>query len=225
MTMDFNNAESQQYGELIPNGTFCKLVMSLRPGGVGPEGWLTESKSSDAQYLSCEFTVSEGPLVKRKLWANLTWTGGKLNDKKQSMGGEITRSTLRAILESSRGINPSDMGEQASAARRVNSFGEFDGIEFVAKIGIEKGKDGYPDKNKIAMAVTPDKKEYQQVMSGQVIAAPASTSGKPSWAQGAASSPGTPQQPKAGDVAPAWAQGSAPPPAQNPKPVIPAWAK
>lgn len=203
--LDLNSADQQQgFGELIPAGTIAPVIMTIRPGGKGPEGWLTESKSSDAMYLNCEFTVTEGPFAKRKLWSNLTWTGGKKNDKGQSMGGEITRSTLRAMLESARNIMPEDMSEKAMAARRVNSFGEFDGLEFVIKIGVEKNKDSaYPDKNKILSVVTPDKPDYRN--DHRTAQPPASTS-----------APSTPP----------WAQGPAPaPPAQNPKPVIPSWAQ
>ena len=90
------------------------------------------------------------------------------------------------------------------AARRVSSFGEFDGLEFVIKVGIEKGQGGYSDKNKIMTVITPDKKEYS---AGPTTETPASAP------------TGTP-------ATPPWAQGSAPPPPQqNPKPVIPAWAQ
>lgn len=202
--MDFNDADNQQYGELIPAGTVCPVIMTIRPGGSGPEGWLTQSKTSDAEYLNCEFTVTEGPYAKRKLWTNMTWSGGKVDDKGRSKGGEITRSTLRAMLESARNINPDDMSEKAMAARRVNSFGEFDGLEFVLKVGIEKGQSGYADKNKVLSIITPDKKEYSQGASGGYQpAAQAPPAAKPAWAQGAAP----------------------PPPPQNPKPVIPSWAQ
>ena len=202
--IDLNDAETQQYGELIPTGSICPVIMTIRPGGAGPEGWLTASKTSDAEYLNCELTVTEGPFAKRKLWSNMTWSGGKKNNKGQSMGGEITRSTLRAMLESARHIMPDDMSEKAMAARRVSSFGEFDGLEFVIKVGIEKGQGGYSDKNKIMTVITPDKKEYS---AGPTTETPASAP------------TGTP-------ATPPWAQGSAPPPPQqNPKPVIPAWAQ
>ena len=161
--LDLNSAEVQRgFDELIPANTIAPVIMTIRPGGKGPEGWLTESKTSDAMYLNCEFTITEGPYAKRKVWSNMTWTGGKKNEKGQSIGGEITRSTLRAMLESARNISPLDMSEKAMAARRVNSFSEFDGVEFIVKIGVEKGSGGYPDKNKVLAVVTPDKKEYRQ---------------------------------------------------------------
>ena len=31
---DMNDAEPQKSGELIPDGTFAKVTMSIRPGGI-----------------------------------------------------------------------------------------------------------------------------------------------------------------------------------------------
>ena len=59
--MDFNDAPGQEdRSELIPDKTIAKMVMSIRPGGVGPGGVLTQSKSSDSQMLDVEFTISSG---------------------------------------------------------------------------------------------------------------------------------------------------------------------
>ena len=34
MTLDMNDVEPQQSGDLIPDGAFAKVVMSVRKGGV-----------------------------------------------------------------------------------------------------------------------------------------------------------------------------------------------
>jgi hypothetical protein len=56
----------------------------------------------------------------------------------------------------------------------VNSWGDFDGLRFVAKIGIEKAKEGsgFKDKNSLEAAVTPDRKAWVKV---EQIARPAGT--------------------------------------------------
>ncbi len=56
--------------ELIPADTIAKVSLAIRPGGGGEGGWLTQSKSSDAQYLNCEFVVLDGPYDKRKFWGS-----------------------------------------------------------------------------------------------------------------------------------------------------------
>ena len=53
--MDFNGADSQDAAfDLIPANTLVKLCLTIRPGGAGPEGWLTQSKTSSALYLNTE---------------------------------------------------------------------------------------------------------------------------------------------------------------------------
>ena len=38
MTFDMNDVEPQQAGDLIPDGTFAKVVMTLRKGGTDGTG-------------------------------------------------------------------------------------------------------------------------------------------------------------------------------------------
>ena len=141
MSYDFNNADHQQNGfDLIPAGTIVPLVMTIRPGGSGEGGWLKASNNSDAEMLDCEFVVESGPYAKRKLWQFMVLSGGKLNDKGDSVAGNISRSTLRAILESARTIMPDDMSDAAIRARIINGWQDFCGIVFLAKIGVEKDK-------------------------------------------------------------------------------------
>ncbi len=77
MPLDMNDAEPQRTGELIPDGTFAKVAMTIRPGGIdGPNetdrGLLKASTSSDVLLLDCEFTVTEGPHARRKFWQMFT---------------------------------------------------------------------------------------------------------------------------------------------------------
>lgn len=163
MTIDFNSAERQQDFGLIPAKTIVPLVMNIRPGGSGGDGWYTASKNSDAMMLDVEFTVSEGPYAKRKIWQYFVMSGGKLSSNGDSIAGNISRTTLRAILESARNIKPEDASEAAVNARRINSLEDFNGMCFLAKIGIEKDKNGqFEDKNKILAVITPDMKEYSE---------------------------------------------------------------
>ena len=64
---DFSDVEPQQSSELIPDGTFAKVTMTIRPGGVDGQteidrGLLKASTTpgSDVLSLDCEFTVTEG---------------------------------------------------------------------------------------------------------------------------------------------------------------------
>ena len=162
MAIDFNNADAQREGGLIPEGTIAPVHMTVRPGNAGEGGWLKRSKSGESMALDVEFTVVEGPFAKRKFWGLFTLEG--VSDGHQK-AADISASRLRAILESARGIRPDDESDAAKAGRRMNSWGDFDGLRFIAKIGIEKAKEGsgFKDKNSLEAAVTPDRKAWVKV--------------------------------------------------------------
>lgn len=187
MAYDFNNADAQREGGVIPDGTIAVVHMTVRPGNAGEGGWLKRSKSGDSQALDCEFTIVEGQFAKRKFWSLFTVEGTTDGHAKAA---EISASRLRGILESARGIRPDDESDAAKNARRVTSWGDFDGIRFVAKIGVEKGKDGYKDKNTLDIAVTPDRKAWvkveqvakQATLAPSIAAAATPAAAKPAWA-------------------------------------------
>lgn len=191
MSMDFNNAESNSGFDLIPAGTVAPLIMTIRPGSVGEGGWETASNSSDVTYLNCEFTVTSGPFKNRRFWQNMVVSGGKADENGNSKAGNITRSTLRGILESARKIKPDDMSEEAKAKRIVTGYGDFSGVEFVGKIGIEKGDNNYPDKNRLLAAVPVTSPAYATAGAG---------------GNDAASPPAPAAKAAVGGAVPAWAQ-------------------
>lgn len=192
MSYDFNDAESNtSSGDLIPKGTIAPVILTIRPGQAGEAGWLTQSKNSPYQYLDCEFTITGGPFARRKFWTLLMSGHSTPNEDKVAKTLGITRSKLRGILESARGIDPNDMSEAAKAKRIVQGYGDFSGMEFVAKIGLEAGRDGYADKNVFDNAVPVTSAEYAKAKSGAASApaAPAYTppasngAAMPAWAQ------------------------------------------
>lgn len=207
--IDVNDGEPQRGGDLIPHGTKVRVIGTIRPGGSnrpGQErvdcGYLTASKTSDVQFLSWEFTIVDGPFARRKFWQNMSVAGGEVNEKGESKSWNITKSTLRAMLNSARNVKPDDNTERGVAARRFNSWGDLDGIEFCCTVRVQKAKpnSGYQDSNSIGTVIEPDNKDYAALMSGagDVGGAPAATA--PSWANNA-----PPAAASAGSV-PAWAR-------------------
>lgn len=192
--MDFNNAPEQKESGLIPSGTIAVVHLTIRPGNAGEGGWEKRSKAGDSQALDCEFTVVEGPFAKRKFWTLFTISGTTEGHEKAAA---ISGSRIRGILESARGIRPDDESDTAKNARRIASYGELDGLRFIAKIGVEIGKGDFKgrDKNLLDFAVTPDRQAWrkvEQVKQGglQPIATSnvaqqgaAGASQKPAWAQ------------------------------------------
>ena len=165
MTLDFNTAEEQYDGPStdfspIPDGTIVDAILTIKPGGAGPDGALTQSQRSDAQYLQCEFTVTTGEFERRKFWSNLTVAGGSLDDKGQSKAGNISKRTIRALLESCYAIEPKDMSEPAKAARTLSSYMDLNNLLAKVEVGIETYND--KDNNRLSRVVTPGMPEYKQ---------------------------------------------------------------
>ncbi|MGO9049403.1 MAG: hypothetical protein ACLP19_27180 [Xanthobacteraceae bacterium] len=188
--LDFNNAGEQRSLDVIPANTICTLQMTVRPGAVGDGGWLTRSSDGASEGLDCEFTVVNGQFAKRKLWQRLTLRG---TTPGHETAGEIPRNMLRAILESARGIKPDDKSEAAQTARKAASWGDFNNLRFVARIGVRPPKDGYAAKNTILEVITPErtawKKPEQVAQAASTGAAtpaatpPAGAVTRPQWAE------------------------------------------
>jgi hypothetical protein len=166
MPYDYSTAPPPRGFDLIPAGTVASVQLRIRPGNAGEDGLLKRSKEGKSEMLDLEFVVVDGPYAKRKFWSNFVLAGTTAG---HAEAAEISRGTLRRILESARNIKPDDMSDQARA-RRTADLKDFDNIVFVARIGIEKGglkDDGsgekFADKNVIAAVITPDKKDWHPV--------------------------------------------------------------
>ena len=176
---DLNDVEPIHSGELVPDGTFAKVTMTLRPGGIDgfteiDNGLLKSSNSpgSDVLLLDCEFTVVEGPFTKRKFWQTFTVTDGKVDDKGNSIGWNISKRIFRAMIDSALGLDSEDMSEAAKAKRQLRGLADLNGITFVAKVAVEPNKDPrYPDHNRLDHPVLPNEKEWRAVMNGETVAA------------------------------------------------------
>ncbi len=174
---DLNDAQPQMapMGELIPDGTFAKVKMTIRPGGVKGStpmdaNLLKASQSSDAKMLDCEFTVMAGPYVRRKFWQNFTVAGGKLDEKGQSKGWNISKSAFRAMVDSALGLDPKDESPAAKQKRVIQGLKQLDGIVFAARIMVEPASNPqYKDQNKLANVLLPGEPQYAAVMRGENV--------------------------------------------------------
>jgi hypothetical protein len=185
MAISFNDAQPQQSSEfeVIPDGTIAPVRLTVR-------GEKT-TKANDARMLDCEFIITAGPYAKRKVWVNMmiTSNGSDGHDKAVS----ITMSRVRAMLESAYGIGEDDKSPDAMQGRTINDWVDLDGLEFLAKLGIEKSKDPkYPNDKNTVTAVGVKHAEYAHFKPAKPKAgkAPVSTAGavpasngsRPSWA-------------------------------------------
>jgi hypothetical protein len=154
---DFNSAETQR--ELIPPDTVAVIQMNIKPGDAGEGKWLKTSKEGTSRGLDCEYIIFNGKYAKRKFWSRLTLEGQSDGHKDAR---DISRRTLRAILESARGIQPDDQSDDAKKARMAD-YADFDGIRFIGRIGVEAAKNGYAAKNTLLEVITPDREHWHAV--------------------------------------------------------------
>jgi hypothetical protein len=226
---DFNDAQQQMapQGELIPDGVFSRVKLTIRPGGTNgavpmDAKLLKASDKSDALMLNCEMTLMDGPCARRKFWQNFTVAGGKRDEKGESIGWNIAKSSFRAMIDSAVGLDPKDESPAARNKRKLEGLCQLDGIVFAARIMVEPRSDGNAaGNNRIANIVLPGEPEYARVMAGQAVPPDPVNA--------------LPRKPRAGagPVAPAWSQQASAPqhnaegpsgaPAAAPAPSSPQW--
>jgi hypothetical protein len=170
VSYDFNDAETQCNFDVIPDGTIASVRMAVRPGSAGEGGWLRRSKDGGSEALDREFVVLDGPFAKRKFWMLFTIVG---TTPGHAEAANISAGKLRAILESACGIKPDDRSDAAKEARRISSYGDLNGLAFIARIGVEPPQNGYRAKNKLDHVVTPDEKAWHSAAQEPVAARPA----------------------------------------------------
>lgn len=165
--LDFNNAPDHQgtgTGSAIPPESIVPIAMTIRAPKAGKEGsqhQLFCKSSTGNEYLDVEFEV-KGQFDGRKIWERFTLTG---TNKKGKPNSDQSMATLRAIIESSRNINPKDPSPAASAARQLSDWADFNGMTFLARVKCvveQNQRDGqWYVNNEIVKVITPDMAEYQ----------------------------------------------------------------
>src|SRR6266446_8029754 len=117
MTIDLNTADAQRdFGASIPDGSFAWVRMAFTPGGAIMPGTPAEDARlfklakppSEAVGIDASFTILFGPHAKRQIFKYLTVSGGKVNEKGESIAWNITKQFLRAAVESAMGVDPKD---------------------------------------------------------------------------------------------------------------------
>lgn len=162
MAMNYADAPSSQGGgELIPDGTLHWALFTVRPYNI--DGGFIEkpSKSDPANaYIDAELTLIEGPFENRKVW-DMIGVAGKPAYVSNGM------AAIKHILEVGRRAGPENMN-----GYMIESFMELDQLKVAVEIKIEKGKDNYPDKNRIARYLSPNPtsdthKKYALLLAGE----------------------------------------------------------
>ena len=167
--IDFNEVPTGGGGggdfELIPAGTVARVILTMKRGPEVIPDYSTQPMFKQGQtgtkWLECEFTVVGGKYDKRQFWQNIMVDGGKINPESgMPWCKEIGIRTFRDIINSTFGLDPNDTSPEAAMKRKVNDLNVLDGAEFCVKVAVEKGTNGYADKNKMMVALAVNSNEY-----------------------------------------------------------------
>jgi len=208
MSLNLNNvpySESSSDFELIPDGTVVRAFVTLSGGDHDlPEfggGRFFKASQSGAKWMPIELTIVGGPFDKRKVWQNIFVDGAKLDENGFSVAKRIGLETIKKMVDSHFGLSMKDDSPDAAQKRgSVNGVHMLNGMQICFKIGIEKGTNGYADKNKIKTVLTPDSKEFIAMVGN----APVVQQQAP--APQMAASPDQAQPANNGGVTPSWAR-------------------
>lgn len=197
---DVSMSETNTEFELIPEGTIARAILLIKPNYLTLEEFsntpmFKESPHSSAKYIETEFTIVGGKFDKRKVWQNIFFDGDAKNDQGISKARINGLRTLRLLVDSMLGLDPKDVTPESNNKRKIPGVDALQGQEFCIKIGIEKGTNGYSDKNKMVSPIAADHKDYIPSGHAPQAAAPIQQSNPTS----------EPQATTAGSVVPPWA--------------------
>lgn len=155
--MDFSMGAGKGTGsDLIPNGQLAWAILNVR--GV-------KSSQSGGQYIDAELTIDDGqPYARRNIWERI---GDPLHPGNSEAYREMGMVAISRILEAGRGAGPNNPG-----GYKIDNYGQLSGLRVPIKIRIQKGKDGYDDKNCVAEWLTPNPasqsgyKDFELLQSG-----------------------------------------------------------
>ena len=157
MPVDFSGY--QPNSPLVPRGTIVLTFRRTSCSATRPTGLTLLTKDRSAEMLKTEFTFLEGLDARRKVFGNFPIVIGTTEGQK-SWSARNKWGCSRASLQKRSIRRPERPVAEARAKLTAEPWRDFDGLRFLAQIGIEKGKDGFEDKNIIARAITRDMPQW-----------------------------------------------------------------
>lgn len=220
MALNFADVPQEQGGSLIPDGTLAFATVNVRPKALDM-GVITFKGQANPEnrYLDLEIELTTGPSTGRKVFHKLGVAG---SEKWVNM----SMAAIRHILEVGKRAGAENPGGYMLGVNLPDGdermWMELDGLQCAVLVGIEKGRDGYKDKNDIKAFLSPHagsstNKDFAALVGGATMAsgttakADKPAAGGNAWTQPAATQQSVVAQPSGGGIAkPAWV-GAAPP--------------
>lgn len=175
--------------ELIPAGTLAFGVVNVKD--------LAASKNTGGRYANVEITIASGPFANRKVFEMIA----DPMDAKNSEGWK--QMAIRNLTRMFEACGVFKEGDAASYTQFNDKdftaiLAAIDGQTVAFKVKVEKGEDGYADKNKVAEFLSPAKASGSNGLFQRLVAQAESPAADP---RKAAFAPVASQAPAG---APAW---------------------
>lgn len=148
--------------ELIPAGTLAFAVLTVQG--------LAKSGNTGGEYAKLELTIDRGPYERRKLFPMI---GNPTDERNNEKYRQKSLGDLQHMLEAAGLFKPDqpETYQRFANASFVDILQALEGRTIAIKIKIEKGTDGYADKNVVADFLSPNPvsrtfKSWQQLNEG-----------------------------------------------------------
>ena len=176
MSIDFNAAEEQRdpiHGP-VPAGSRVLLKLEvLKPKNESQRMPFVAVSQKKLYMLWVRLTVHSGSYQGFKWTENWMLPEGSQQvqlTEKQKIACRISYSRMRGVIEAARGISPKDTSPQANSRRVLNDWLDLTGMVFPARVVVADDGREYNGRtiwdNQIARVITPDMKEYRELMAG-----------------------------------------------------------
>lgn len=136
-------------GELIPKGTLAWVGITIQE--------MRQSKETGGQYASIELTIigDNNPFAGRKVFEMICDPYDQRNSEAWRVMGV---AALTRIFESAGVFDPArpETYNKYNGQTFLTICGELDGLVGAAKIGVDPGKDGHSDKNRVQDWLSPN---------------------------------------------------------------------
>lgn len=193
--IDLNDEQEQRERNYGPVPAGSKVLVRLevqKPKYASRDDEMVAMTKSGLLQLQCKIEVCAGSYEGCWWYENITLPSSSQTirlDENLQTACRIGGSMLRAIIESARRIDPKATDQKSVRARQVNAWLDFDGLEFPARLGIDKrpyeGKDGKTYwNNRLGSIISCTAKEYADIMDGGEIIADGPTTGAAAWNTG-----------------------------------------
>lgn len=188
MFNQFNpNTQHQPAVELIPNGVLAFAVVEVQGVKISQNG---------GRYASLKLTIDRGPYERRTIFSMVGDPTDPNNSEKYQ---QMSMGALQHMLEAAGIFRLDDPNSYATFANSTfeQVMAALDGKTVAIKIKIEKGRDGYEDKNAVADWLSPNPNSRSYKKWQELVNPTPATPGAPALAHppaGGQAAPARPQQ-------------------------------